>query len=108
MNGLNGPYALTFSPWDGNLYVSSFGSNQVVRFDGRTGAQLGVFVAAGSGGLSGPVGLTFGPDVNLYVTSYGTNQVLKYDGRTGAFLSVFVSAGLNGPYALTFYPKTPR
>ena len=69
---------------------------------------MGVFVAAGSGGLSGPVGLTFGPDVNLYVTSFASNQVLKYDGRTGAFLSVFVSAGLNGPYALTFYPKTPR
>ena len=69
---------------------------------------MGVFVTAGSGGLSGPIGMTFGPDLNLYVTSFSSNQVLKYNGQTGAFLSVFANVGLNGPYELTFYPKTPR
>jgi DNA-binding beta-propeller fold protein YncE len=111
-SGATGAHGLAFSPWDKNLYVTTFtGGNSVLKFDGRTGAPLGTFVPSGSGGLNSPVGLTFGPDGNLYVASYGSSQVLKYDGRTGAFLSVFVSAGsgtLDGPAGLTFYPVYGR
>src|SRR5262249_33184485 len=80
---------------DGNLYVSSFGTNNVLRYDGNTGTFLGAFVAAGSGGLRAPEGLAFGPDGDLYVVSQGTNSVLRYDGTTGAFLGIF--AGPGGP-----------
>jgi sugar lactone lactonase YvrE len=88
-----------------DLFVSDI--THIIRYDGTTGALVGVFVASGSGGLDGPFGLTFGPDGNLYVSSFYTNSVLKYNGSTGAFLGVFVSAGSGGlgnPIGLTFGP----
>jgi sugar lactone lactonase YvrE len=90
-----------------DLYVSSEGTNEVLRYDGTTGAFKEIFVAAGSGGLIGPQGLVFGPDGKLYVSSLETHQVLRYDGATGAFMDVFVAAGsggLNHPEGLAFGP----
>jgi hypothetical protein len=49
-----------FGP-NGNLFVSSEGSNQVLEYNDTTGAFITAFVAAGSGGLSGPNFLTFTP-----------------------------------------------
>jgi DNA-binding beta-propeller fold protein YncE len=90
------------------VYVSSFDNDTVLKFNARNGDPLGVFVPAGSGGLNGPTGLTFGPDGNLYVSSFVlNNRVLKYDGRSGQFLGVFVdeqSGGLQGPMDLGFGP----
>jgi outer membrane protein assembly factor BamB len=99
---------LVFGP-DGNLYVTSFGTGQVLRYNGTTGALLGTFVAAGSGGLSLPRGLAFGPDGNLYVGSFGSGDVLRYNGATGAFIDDFVpstSGGLGGPTFLAFFTPT--
>ncbi len=90
----------------GDLLVSS-ATNEVLRYDGQTGAFIDAFVTAGSGGLSGPTGLVFGPDGNLYVSSFNNNQVLRYDGTTGAFIDVFVppgGGGLNVPTGLVFGP----
>jgi sugar lactone lactonase YvrE/subtilisin-like proprotein convertase family protein len=101
--GLSGPGGLVVGP-DGNWYVSSSNSNQVLRYD-PTGAFLGAFVSAGSGGLVKPTGLAFGPDGALYVSSTGTDQVLRYKGTTGAFVGVFASASsLKQPGGLVFRP----
>jgi hypothetical protein len=135
---------MVFGP-DGNLYVASgnfVGSAQwapgsVLRFEGPTGpnpgALLGTFVAGGSGGLSTPCGLLFGPDgkhdgrLDLYVTSVvgsfransgktifiaapGTSEVLRYDGTSGAFVDTFVapdSEGLQFPTFMTFTETDP-
>ena len=99
-----------FGP-DGLFYaiVNNMGSGEVWRFDGETGGFLNVFVPAGSGGLTTPFSLKFGPDGNLYVASRGLaetgGKVLRYDGRTGSFLNVFVtpgSGGLQDPSDLLF------
>src|SRR5437762_691093 len=88
-----------------DLFVSSGNTNSILRYDGTSGAPLGAFVSAGSGGLDSPQGLTFGPDGNLYVSSRDSSGVLRYDGRTGGFKGAFVpsgSGGLNLPHGLTF------
>ena len=90
--GPSQPTGLTFGP-DCNLFVSNFSSNQVMRYNGSTGAPLpsagntgAVYLSSQSGGLVTPHGLTFGTDGRLYVSSIGTtSDVLRYDGVTGAF-----------------------
>ncbi|MEZ5163263.1 MAG: PEP-CTERM sorting domain-containing protein [Fimbriimonadaceae bacterium] len=85
-----------------DIYVSSSGTNSVKRYDGLTGAYIGDFVTAGSGGLTNPQGIIFGPDGNLYVSSKvpgltGPSTVKKYDGTTGAYLGDFTTG-----YTFTF------
>jgi outer membrane protein assembly factor BamB len=83
---------------DGNLYVNSFSTNEVLRYDARTGAYLGPFVTSGSGGLTTPAtdGLIFRPDGKLYVLSRDGNSVLRYNAMTGAFIDTFVAGGSGG------------
>src|SRR5438445_10352632 len=79
--GLTRPRELIFGP-DGNydgakdLYIVDRDLNAVLRYDGVTGAFIDTFVASGSGGLSSPADLAFGPEGNLYVRSSVGNQVL--------------------------------
>jgi hypothetical protein len=64
------------------------------------------FVAAGSGGLSGPKDLVQGPDGDVYVASSGSNSVIRYT-SSGQLLGTFVAAasgGLSGPYGPAFGP----
>jgi uncharacterized protein (TIGR03118 family) len=89
------------------MVVGSRATNSILRYDQATGAFIDVFVTPGSGGLSGPGGVAFGPDGNLYVSSNMNNSILRYDGRTGQFIDAFVPsgfAGLNKPSALRFGP----
>jgi DNA-binding beta-propeller fold protein YncE len=93
---------------NGYLYVATEVSNDVVRYDATTGTFVDVFVPPGSGGISAPYGLAFGPDGNLYVAGRSSNNVVKYDGSTGAYLGTFVasaSGGLNLPQGMAFDPS---
>jgi len=107
--GLQGPSGIVCCP-NGELYVSSLHTHAILRYDGRTGAFLDIFVAASSGGLLAPSQLIFGPDGQLYVSSLHTQQILRYDGRTGAFLGVSVDLAtshgeLPNPVHLIFMPQ---
>jgi hypothetical protein len=51
-----------FGP-DGNFYVASAGTGQILRYNGTTGAFLGAFVTAGSGGLATPQFFVFRQEI---------------------------------------------
>jgi serine/threonine protein kinase len=118
--GLGAPSAHVFGPSgrsDGalDLYVSDDFTGNILRYDGTTGAFLGVFVPNETGGLGAPTGLMFGPDGNLYVSDAGyfgsAPAVLRFQGPAGAtpgaFMGAFVSAGSGGllqPFGVLFGP----
>jgi len=102
-SGLDQPYMPTFDAT--SFYISSGGTDSILRWDIKTKKFLGAFVPPRSGGLSHPVGLQFGPDGNLYVGSNGNNSIIRYNGKTGEFMDVFVppgTGGMDSPYALRF------
>src|SRR5207253_3023319 len=71
--GLDGPRGIVFGP-DKNLYVASFNTNEVLRYDRNAGTFLGIFAQPGSdpeNDLNEPTSLIFSPiDGNLLVTSF--------------------------------------
>ena len=98
--GLYYPYGMAFAA-DHNLYVASFGTDEIKCYDGTTGAFIGNVVTAGSGGLDGPVDLQV--DDVLRVTSYLTNEVKQYDPGTGEYLGNLLeacNAELNRPMGI--------
>jgi DNA-binding beta-propeller fold protein YncE len=90
---------IAFGP-DQNLYVASYNScapgpecltttAEILRFDGKTGAYLGVFVANGAGGLRTPGGIAFGTNGDLFVCNQFVNgtadgEVLRFHGPLDA------------------------
>ena len=82
-----------FSLFAGDMLVSSFFGNNVLRYDAQTGQIVKIFA---SGGLSGPHSLEYGPDGNLYVASFSGSRVTRFDGETGELMGTFVGVGSGG------------
>jgi sugar lactone lactonase YvrE len=88
--GLGSFFHTTFGP-DGNFYIADGSHNQILRYNGSTGAFMSVFIS----NIFSPDGMTFGNDGNFYaISGAGVNQqsVLKFNGTTGAPLGTFVPA----------------
>src|SRR5262249_59594134 len=94
-------------------------TNEVMRYDGTTGAPLpadgqdgAVFVPYDPADphLAKPAGMLFGPDGNLYVVSINTDSVARFDGTTGGFIDDFIpsrSGGVFRPRDITFGSTDP-
>jgi len=91
------PAGLALGP-DGRLYVSSFLTDRILRFDAQTGSFVDVFASGNGapGGLNGPDALAFDRAGRLYVSTQGSiavdgqpsfpglpSQVLRFDIATG-------------------------
>ena len=95
----------TAMPASADVCVSSYLTNEVLRYDEVTGAPVGASRQRGE--FAQPHGVAVGPDGNVYVSSGGTKSVLRYDRLMGAFIDVFVAPGSGGliePQGLTFGP----
>ncbi|WP_425396167.1 DUF6923 family protein [Aeoliella sp.] len=95
--------ASTPSPGASPLFVSSFGSGEVLRYDSASGAYVDTFIQSGmSGGLVEPHGL-LDRGVDLLVASAQTDQVLRYDRTTGEYLGEFIgpASGIDYPVYMT-------
>ncbi|HET6410369.1 MAG TPA: hypothetical protein VFG14_20935 [Chthoniobacteraceae bacterium] len=88
----------------GELLVASWGvSSRISRYDGSSGAFLGIF-ADSSSQLDQPVDLVLGPDNMLWVSSQANGRVNRYDPVTGAVQTPFISSEshLTNPSGMTF------
>jgi len=95
--GLDNPRGLAFGP-NGDLYVISSATDEILRFDSFDGTPLGVFA---SDNLDNPFDLAFGPFGNLYVVD--NKRVKLFDGATGVFISDYSMGGnLISPKYLRF------
>jgi len=98
--GLRNVQGLNFGP-DGNLYVCSADTGEVLRYNGHTGAFVDRFIPAGT--LSFPVEAVFGPNGDLFVSDYNLGGVLEFD-ASGNLKGDFVPRGSLQPWGLTFGP----
>ncbi|MFK7779371.1 MAG: GEVED domain-containing protein, partial [Gimesia sp.] len=103
--GMGKPSGIAFDA-DGNLYVSSLSTNEILKFDANGDVVPGgPFIAAGTGGLANPRGLTIGPDGLLYVANGATESVLRFDPVTGDFIDNYTfNATIQLPNGITFGP----
>ena len=88
----------TISNDDVVVVIASEGTDEILRFDAKSGAWLGTLVADNpatpeineNGGVISPGHLVLGPNHQLYVASQMTDEILLYDAETGEFLDVLV------------------
>jgi DNA-binding beta-propeller fold protein YncE len=95
------PRDVKVNPANNRLYVLYSSAATVEMFDLTTMASLGPLMPSGSGGLSTPTSMVFGPDGNLYICGGPPYGVRRYN-PTGAFIDVFVSGDV--PSGITFGP----
>lgn len=88
--GISQPQQMVFGP-GGDLYVSSFVTNAVVRFNGETGEPIGT-VASGPN-LNQPTHLSFDGGGNLIVSWWGSNRVVRHDIGSNTVLGDVITPG---------------
>lgn len=92
---------------NGDLIVSGLNgstNDATYRFDGTTGAYLGVF--ASGNGIDVPKGIAEGPDGRIYLVSSFSNQIKRFDLSNGTFLGNFISSTTHQfPSHIVFTPS---
>jgi len=109
---LNEPAALAVDE-RGNLYIADQSNNRVRRVDMNTGliatvagtgetGYTGDGMPATEAGISGPSGLTIGPDGDLYIADTFSGRIRRVDPATGIISTV---AGDGGEYRFSGLPN---
>jgi DNA-binding beta-propeller fold protein YncE len=83
--GLSEPRGLAFKP-DGHLLVASYGSEEVLEYDGFTGWPMGKWAFVGTETAitqDSPWGIRIGPNGHVYVTRTGTGFNSLPEGHDG-------------------------
>lgn len=92
---------LAFGP-DGSLYVGSYSTGHVRRFDPTTGALLGEFMTQPVACVGCPVDITIGPDGILYAAIHCNaaipTEIWRFDPDTGDDLGRFIPVGDPRPF----------
>lgn len=83
-----------FEP-DGHILVLDNSTSTIRRYDGTSGAYMGIFIDLTLAGVSFPRYMEYGPDGHIYVVGNGAggNAVHRVDGVSGAYLGTFVDPG---------------
>lgn len=88
---------------DFSILVTSVNERAVVRFD-QNGSFLNYFIYPGSGNLSVPLEMTFGPDGRAYISNRDGDRINYYTPE-GGFIGTFaIGSGLDNPHGLEFGP----
>ena len=105
LGGLSLAHHFSFGP-AGDLYVASWGTSSVLRYDGGTYAFKSTFVPPGTGGLQNTHTAVWGQDGNLYCAGEFTDGVVRF-APDGSLIDQFItpgSGGLDGPEFLRYGP----
>ena len=102
-----------FSVLNTDVYVSSYDTDNIVRYDGATGEFVEVYIGDDittpdedeSGGLSGPMGLAFDQNY-LIVASSKTDRVLAFDNANPPELVEDFVIDVPSPRGLGIHPTT--
>lgn len=86
-NSLDGPSGLAYDDYLNWLFVSSFGSDEVLAYDADDGSLQKRY--GNENELDCPEAIAIGPDGLLYVGSYLKGWIVRYNITTSAFLGVF-------------------
>jgi hypothetical protein len=94
---------------NGDIFVADSQGDEVLRYNGTTFAEIGVFGdanssgnASGEGQLHYPTFLRFGPNGNLFVANYGAGCISEYDGSTGAWIRNYDDSSISLIYGFGF------
>jgi hypothetical protein len=126
---LDRPRGLAFKA-DGNLLVASYGTDEVLEFDGKTGAPLGKWAQVGTATRitqDSPWGIRVGPNGHVFVSRTGTDyssgnpsaeggvqeshltdaRMFEYDVCTGLFRKTHIGGNDHGLFFATGFDFVP-
>jgi hypothetical protein len=94
-----------WAPSASPLLVTSYFDSAVYELNSTNGQLLQTLVQPNSQStLSGPSGITVGPDGNVYISSQNTNSIVEFNVGTGKLLTTPFISGVSAPAGLSFGP----